>query len=95
MPKYRVTYKTYRMIHDGAWMDDPEPVYDNESFDAENDIEAFKIAEELLPRVSKRYLGPRTTLESVVELKPEMKQTWVDSRKVERPQKGAQLKLPL
>ncbi len=77
MPKYQAKYTVKAMMCDGGcWVPDLDSHNPEHSFDAKDDDEAQKLAEEHKSVLRKDYFGPKITLDELlkvekkIELKP-------------------------
>ncbi|MEK6863637.1 MAG: DUF1471 domain-containing protein [Nanoarchaeota archaeon] len=87
--RYMAEYTIRSCIIDGGcFMPDPEPHQERRNFEAADDAEAKKKAEEYYPEIAKNYWGSSITLESVSEVrevelqKPELMSLEARVRKV-------------
>jgi len=68
MPEYLARYTVKALMYDGAWMPDPEPHKPEFRFEAKNDFEARKIAEEHMDTFEKDYFHPIPTLDQILKV---------------------------
>ena len=57
------------MIDGGAWMPDPEPHKREYKFDATDEAEAKKLAEDHTSAFYKEFFGPSVSLDELLEVK--------------------------